>query len=266
MWSRRLTAETAKAFLFNLMLTYTVIQHEFRKEHKLSCTEYVLCDMIFYLSSIKSAVSGWCYLSKENMALEIGLSKPGLLLMIERLIIAGFLEKNEQTKYLKTTFLWQRVYISGKESLPAVNGKESLPENDLFGKESLPISGKESLPYNNTNNNKKKDNKSIFLRKEDFYKEIIAFKNHNPCKYPFGLFDKFFTYWTEENKSKSKMRFEDQKFFDIGKRLATFWTNTSDQERETLQKLHLKNLNNTATNGHSELKEQRAQISASLQN
>jgi hypothetical protein len=97
------------------------------------------------------------------MAEDLGLTKQGLLIMIDRLIVSEFLIKHPETKFLKPTDKWNGVYFEknnpqnddntdGKESLPPVNkvdfiGKESLP---VSGKQSLLDGGKESLPYINT--------------------------------------------------------------------------------------------------------------------
>lgn len=149
--------------LFNLMikymaLNYTQIQHNFRKENNLTLNEYVLCDMIFFLSKKSdSKVPGWCFMSKETMAKEIGLSKQSVITLIKKLCEMDFLEKQEVTGFVKTTSKWEFVYFT--------DGKESLPIEQKtfdFGKESLPHAGKESLPnnnniYNNNNNNKEKE-------------------------------------------------------------------------------------------------------------
>jgi len=171
-------------------LVYTNIQHNFRRFHGLSNTEYVLLDMINVLCQSDNKSQGWCWQSKETMAFEMELSKPAILKMIEKMIVNGFLIKHPQTKYLRTTDKWKETYFadsekqkqwldgrnellvipSGKESLPrkAVKniGKQSLPSD---GKQSLPkedFSGKESLPNNNTSfyNNSKDNNREENLQ------------------------------------------------------------------------------------------------------
>lgn len=222
-----------------MALTYTNIQHGFRKTNNLSCNEYILCDMIFYLSkSDSSTVPGWCYMSRENIAKEIGLSKQTVLNIIDRLIDKGFLIRNDQSKYLKTTTSWQQVYFT--------NGKESLPGPLEIGKETVPDAGKETLPYNNTlDNNSKEDNKDtpppvdkLKIKKEKFYKDLRAYQKDNIDKYPVGLYKKFIAYWTEEHKNGKKIRLDDQDYFNIGKRLATFWQLTADDEKNNLWKEH----------------------------
>ena len=112
-----------------LTLLYTNIQHNLRRDLDISCLEYVLVDMIYHLSTKPdSAVIGWCYKSKEQLALEIGITKQGLLKMIDRLILCGLLVKNAETRYLKTTEKYfGKLFTDGKQSLPQ-ESKQSLPK------------------------------------------------------------------------------------------------------------------------------------------
>lgn len=167
-------------------LVYTNIQHNFRRFHGLSNTEYVLLDMINILSNLDNKSKGWCFQSKDTMAFEMELSKPAILKIIEKLIVNGFLEKHPQTKHLRTTAKWKEVYYANAEKqkqwidernelLVIPNGKESLPRKAVknIGKQSLPsdgkqslpkedFSGKESLPNNNTSfYNNSDDNNSV---------------------------------------------------------------------------------------------------------
>lgn len=159
-----------------MSLLYTHIYHNFRKENKLTCNEYVICDMVYHLSVNPDAkVKGWCFMSRETMADEIGISKQSVINLLNKMIEIGFLEKDEVTKFVKTTKKWNVVYFSnGKESLPS--SKESLPETS---KESLPIDGKESLPNSNNslysnNSNKNKDiNESLFLSELDILIDVF---------------------------------------------------------------------------------------------
>lgn len=72
----------------------------------------------------------------------------------------------------------------------------------------------------NINENIDKDKKEELLnkREEKFKKEVYEFKE----KYPELMLNKFIDYWTEKNKSKTKMHFELEKTFEISKRLATW--------------------------------------------
>lgn len=61
--------------------------------------------------------------------------------------------------------------------------------------------------------------KPIDMREADFKRELIEFK------YPESLKTEFFEYWTEPNKSGTKMRFELEKTWHTGRRLAR-WANS----------------------------------------
>ena len=61
----------------------------------------------------------------------------------------------------------------------------------------------------------------IDVRKDIFRESLVPFAD----KYDKQMLKAFFDYWTETNRSKKKMRFEDQKFFDLTKRLSTWYRN-----------------------------------------
>lgn len=160
----------------NIKLVFTNIQHGFRRHYKMSNNEYILCDMINVLStSAQSSVSGWCYMSKQNIALNMDLTKRAVLDMIEKMILNGFIEKHPETKNLRTTAKWQEVYIKdkafmgepqemivivrrkevGEETTPSVKklhqvGEETTPIEQEIGEETTPNT---NIVYNNTNTN-----------------------------------------------------------------------------------------------------------------
>lgn len=63
--------------------------------------------------------------------------------------------------------------------------------------------------------------KPITEREEDFYRELENFKE----QYPEQMLKDFALYWTETNKSGSKMRFETEKIFNLARRLARWKAN-----------------------------------------
>jgi hypothetical protein len=75
-------------------------------------------------------------------------------------------------------------------------------------------------------------NSDLEVRKKFFLAEIAEYKMANDSKYPTSIYNSFYKYWTESNGKK--MKFEDQKFFEIGKRLATFWSRLSTEEKSKL--------------------------------
>ncbi len=61
---------------------------------------------------------------------------------------------------------------------------------------------------------------ATLARKDSFYQSLIPFVG----KYPKEMIRAFFDYWSELNKSETKMRFEQQPTWEVAKRLAT-WAN-----------------------------------------
>lgn len=60
-------------------------------------------------------------------------------------------------------------------------------------------------------------------RKEKFLTALTPYLS----QYDEAMITEFFNYWSEPNKSQTKMRFEDQKYFHIGRRLGTWKANNS---------------------------------------
>ena len=192
------------------MLLYTNIQHEIRKQFNLSCNEYVLLDMIFHLSTNPdSKVRGWCYASKEMLASEIGLSRQAIFNMIDKLTNLNLIEKDFQTRFLKTTEQWNLIYFNQKDTLQRVK------KVDREGKESLPEEGKESLHNNNTFNN---NNIKVKEKQKEFAEKIKPFIED----YGRDLCLEFYNYWSEANEKTGKLRWEKQDTFEIKKRLITW--------------------------------------------
>jgi len=132
-----------------MALKFSTINHDYRKENNISCNEYVLCDMIYFLSRHpNSKHPGWCYMSRQRMADEMGVSKVATIGMISRSEEKGLVYKDPDTKFLKTTSKWNECYglPDLKDSVKKVN-QQSVKKLNRGGKESLPIIGKESLPY-----------------------------------------------------------------------------------------------------------------------
>ncbi len=61
---------------------------------------------------------------------------------------------------------------------------------------------------------------TITDKSSEFYKLLVPYVG----KYGKDTVREFYEYWTEKSKTGKKLRFEDQKFFDVSRRLAT-WDN-----------------------------------------
>jgi len=63
---------------------------------------------------------------------------------------------------------------------------------------------------------------SIESKVKDLHEKVANYRAANPGKHPNGLYNEFMKYWVEPDKQSKKIRYDGEKFFDIGKRLATF--------------------------------------------
>jgi len=71
----------------------------------------------------------------------------------------------------------------------------------------------------NKNNNKNNNNNNISNRRNEFIFEVLSFD------YEESILNGFIDYWTEPNKSKSKMKFELQKTWETKRRIKTWAAN-----------------------------------------
>ena len=93
----------------------------------------------------------------------------------------------------------------------------------------------QSSPNKNNNkkeNKKKKKNNNIEEKKQKFTNQTLAEGlKHTPMIEP-RICDEFIDYWTEPNKTKTKMKFEMQETFDISRRLKR-WINNDFSSNKT---------------------------------
>jgi hypothetical protein len=110
-----------------------------------------------------------------------------------------------------------------------------IHENKIL--EILDISCTENteLVTRKTSPNKNKEiiikNKDISIRRKEFDEIVYS------SDYTTEMCSDFIMYWTEPNKSKTKMRFELQKTFDITRRLSTWNKNSKKWDRPTNSKI-----------------------------
>ena len=81
----------------------------------------------------------------------------------------------------------------------------------------------------------KEKEKDIDTRKQKFLTELEAYSNG---KYTTKMLQDFYNYWTELNPSKTRMHFEMEKTFEIGKRLATWLSNENKYKSKNGQQKH----------------------------
>lgn len=106
------------------------------------------------------------------------------------------------------------------------------PENTTTPAEKQTHPPAEKLAHNNIEYNNKVN--KIYSAKDAFVSRVNEFKDRLGNEY-----DRFIDYWTEANE-KGKMRFQDQKFFDISRRIATWTKNSKNFQPVTTEKPKIK--------------------------
>jgi len=84
---------------------------------------------------------------------------------------------------------------------------------------------------------------SLNKKKMGFYNDCKPYLG----KYPKEMLRRFYDYWTETNRSGTKLRYELQQTFEIGKRLAT-WASKDKEFKSSQPKTHLEMLKLTEKN------------------
>jgi hypothetical protein len=85
---------------------------------------------------------------------------------------------------------------------------------------------------------KDKKKKLVEEKKQDLYNRIAEYAN----KYPKEMLREFYEYWTELNDKGNKMRFQDQKYFEVGRRLVTWQKNLkADPKKLIIPTLSVRN-------------------------
>lgn len=169
--------------------SFVMVNLEMIQEYDLSFFEVGLLERIRYFSEYDQNGSGWCYVGKERLSKEFGVSKPGLLKAIGRLIERNLLIRNEKG--------WLQVNIEGvnkvdcqlslpvnkvsersKLSLPNKNIKEDISNIDnsysiLLGQQSLPPD-EQSSPVNKVSKPKKQKRTDLVkkMTDEEFISEM----------------------------------------------------------------------------------------------
>jgi hypothetical protein len=90
--------------------------------------------------------------------------------------------------------------------------------------------GKHKKTENEIIQDKEKNDLQLKEKKQKFYDDCKPFLE----KYPKEMLRNFYNYWTEKNKSGTKLRFELERTFEINRRLIT-WSNNDKGFKKTEQ-------------------------------
>lgn len=118
-----------------------------------------------------------------------------------------------------------------KQNQQVLTGVESVEQTPTHSTDR----DSDSVSVNGSDTDKKIDRvaanaAALAERKKLFATDLAQYSEKNGGQYPTEMVKSFFSYWTEKNKSGSKMRFEMEKTWETPKRLTT-WAN-----RETTTK------------------------------
>ena len=143
--------------------------------------------------------------SYEKIAVETGLTVSK---------VRTSLHKLKKTNYLvmETTKSYTKIIIPRlSEFVVKIKQTELDKQNNIQNNKQVAYKSQtddNQVAITNTNN------KLLINRKEIFREDVYALS-----KFKFKDLDSFFNYWTELNKEKTEMRFEEHKYFEIEKRL-----------------------------------------------
>ena len=179
-----------------------------------------------------------------------GISPELLESIVNRLVLWGFFDKAlfDSTHILTSKGIQNRYFeavkrrIKKDDDLPYLlvsvdrNGVSAYinpPQKELMSTET-PQSKENKIKENSNTPNvvlekKKAASAATLSRKENFGRSLIPYVD----KYGKEMIREFFDYWSEMNKSKSKMRFEQQPTWETSKRLATWAKRERNYAKDT---------------------------------
>lgn len=227
-----------RGFLFAMRYNIYINQTK-AIEWNLSLTEAAIFAYLYELPSwaeknIQNSNEGiWFFCAKTKIIKEFPLITDKIN------TIYKVLKSLQEKGLIKVKFEFGKDWIQLTEKSKEYNyseGSEKNPSNP--GKKSELGSEKNPTYYNSISDYNTNDHvagvpasqKTIADKKIQFIKLLIDWVKKNNGKYPKLMYVDFVKYWTEKsfNTKKEKLRFEDQKFFDIGRRLSTWFKNCSD--------------------------------------
>ena len=154
--------------------------------------------------------NGWFFNTAKNIEKDTTLSRHKQSLAIKKLVKKGF---------IKTKLM----------GVPATLHFKIIDDKILkFLKTGIKETSKLDVKKLKTNKNKEiiiTNNKSLSIRAQEFTEEVNKICSCSVSGYSGVMWQEFIDYWTETNKSNSKMKFEMEKTFDIKRRLARWAKN-----------------------------------------
>ena len=186
-------------------------------DHNLSWMEKLLLVEIDSLDAEKG-----CFASNGYFGEFFNLSPSRISEMVSSLVSKG---------YITTFLLYEGKQVKQRILTPTLPiRKLEVGIRDTEGGYSEKAKDINTLISNTTINNTNK----IYNDKQSFVSRVDEFKDKLGNQY-----QSFLDYWTEAD-AKGKMRYQDQKFFDISRRIATWTKNSKNFEPVTTQNTKIK--------------------------
>lgn len=206
----------------------------------------------------------------EPMAKEIGYSVDTLRKYINELIESGWVEKGEQQtekgKFGATEYVIKATKKTDTENFrhgEIPTRKIPDTENSRHGENPTltNIDNKQNKEFNKEKDREKeigalaptpkqKNTESLEKRKNNFIETLTEYRTI----YGNEMVDDFISYWTEPNKSKTKMRFELEKTWDVARRLSTWCKNQSRFNHGNSMDNKIRRANNNITTNPEDYK------------
>lgn len=164
---------------------------------------------------------GVCYTSYSLLAHDLDLSVQNCRTIINRLKTLNEINTTSTNKITQVTILNYASYTLNANShqqaeIDRLTAKISDLEEQLRKAKSP-----KSLPQV-----KEDREKRLEARAKNFGKTLIPFLDEKGGLYPKDMIRAFYDYWTEPNKTRTKMRFEMEKTWEVSRRLTT-WANNN---------------------------------------
>lgn len=120
----------------------------------------------------------------------------------------------------KTVFILVKPQIEAnyKKYLNGLKPKNKQSVSDKKAKTKQSVSKQQGNVNENVNENVNNTVNGIEQKRDEFKKLLEPFKE----KYSARLLNVFYEYWTASDLKSKKVRFENEKFFDVGRRLASW--------------------------------------------
>ena len=221
------------------------IDHEIRIQLGLSMNDYVLLDYIYRTQTSPlygAKIGGWCDTPLSKIGEFFGLSKGALSGLFKKLVEAGFLDIDGKKR--RTTEKWWGIYenkivqkVNDAENEKSVKRSESEQNRSESERHTVVIKDKESLIAPKVAKKTKLELAEELIETDKAGRKLVFEKSLVPFleKYDKTMLRQFADYWTESNYGKKKMRFQNETFFDIPRRLATWFA----RSKETIAKTQL---------------------------